>query len=159
MKKDINKEQILDFFNNVEIYTGSSNVVEYITFGRSGVQPVSVLEWLKSIGKYDDTEYVERQINVYDCQSAEEAREKLTESELKIYGFLDIENDFAPDKFSEEYGTGYELAAEYLTSGFCSDETLVKFIECMITAEGDSEWCKKLKQDKDVVKFLELLYK
>lgn len=139
MKKDINKEMIINFFNSVESLSGG-NAVEYFELGTEVIKPTRILEWLKSVDKYNESRYNNKPI---------------TDENLCEYSFLDLENQFAYGKFSEDYNTGYELAAEFLLSNYCSEEQLKWFINELIAYELDTEdnpedfvWCDKVKEEQ-----------
>jgi len=118
MKKDVTKEMILEFFDTVEDFSGASNAIEYFVLGGGVIRPTQVLEWLKLVGKYRECRYEDTPI---------------TDQNLAIYSFLDIENEFADEQFGDDYAPGYELAAEFLLSDACTEEQFKWYINKLVT--------------------------
>lgn len=133
MRKNITKEDVLNALDAVGYEIGE-NALEYIIIKRVGIMPTKVIEWLKSVGKYDDEYFLNTQrcLGDFDGIADDEIRKrKINDDELYMYAFLDIENEFAEEQFEEDYDTGYELAAGFLLSEYCTDEQFKALMEAM----------------------------
>lgn len=133
MRKNITKEDVLNALDAVGYEIGE-NALEYIIIKRVGIMPTKVIEWLKSVGRYDDEYFLNTQrcLGDFDGIADDEIRKrKINDDELYMYAFLDIENEFAEEQFEEDYDTGYELAAGFLLSEYCTDEQFKALMEAM----------------------------
>lgn len=133
MRKNITKEDVLNALDAVGYEIGE-NALEYIIIKRVGIMPTKVIEWLKSVGKYDDEYFLDTQRcrDGYKGMTDDEIREqKINDEELHMDAFLDIEYEFAEEQFEEDYDTGYELAAGFLLSEYCTDEQFKALMEAM----------------------------
>lgn len=133
MRKNITKEDVLNAFDAVGYEIGE-NALEYVLLKSVGIMPTKVIEWLKSVDKYDDEYFLDTQRckDSYKGMTDDEIREqKINDEELHMDAFLDIENEFAEEQFEEDYDTGYELAAGFLLSEYCTDEQFKALMEAM----------------------------
>lgn len=130
MRKNITKEDILNAFDAVGREIGE-NALEYVILKSVGIMPTKVIEWLKSVGKYDDGYFLDIQGRCNGITDDEIREQKINDEELHMDAFLDIEYEFADEQFESDYDIGYELAAGFLLSEYCTDEQFKAFLEAM----------------------------
>lgn len=133
MRKNITKEDVLNAFDAVGYEIGE-NALEYVLLKSVGIMPTKVIEWLKSVDKYDDEYFLDTQRCKDGCKGMtdDEIREqKIHDEELHMDAFLNIEYEFADEQFESDYDIGYELAAGFLLSEYCTDEQFKVFMEAM----------------------------
>lgn len=130
MRKNITKEDILNAFDAVGREMGE-NALEYVILKSVGIMPTKVIEWLKSVGKYDDGYFLDIQGRCNGITDDEIREHKINDDELRLDAFLDIEYEFADEQFESDYDIGYELAAGFLLSEYCTDEQFKAFLEAM----------------------------
>lgn len=130
MRKNITKEDILNAFDAVGREIGE-NALEYVILKSVGIMPTKVIEWLKSVGKYDDGYFLDKQGRCNGVTDDEIREHKINDDELRLDAFLDIEYEFADEQFESDYDIGYELAAGFLLSEYCTDEQFKAFLEAM----------------------------
>lgn len=144
----LSKQEILDAFKLVEDTIGE-NVIEYIILYAHKINPTRVIEYLKSVDKYDDVEYLRTRRLVYNDKGPnDKIRQEIGVGKLRLYSFLDMAEEFAFGKYNDEYNNGYELAAEFLSSDYCSEEQFKLFMNKAIYYEhmDDDEKIMKIRR-------------
>lgn len=103
----LSKDELLTLFMALEDYNGATNSLEYVILSRRGIDPMEVINYLKSVKQYNGEDI----------------------SDLSLCSFLDIFLEFVPEElWDEAYEQGYMLAADFLTSNFISDECVKDFL-------------------------------
>lgn len=136
------KEEILEALNFVEQIHGT-NAVEYIILKDCGISRTKVIQFLKEADRYNDFNYIayenSKTRNIY----SEEIRNDISDFVLKNYSFLDMQDDFAYEQYSEDYSYGYELASEFLISRFCEENEFKAFMKKLLSMEKIPKEYKK----------------
>lgn len=134
MKSNLNKQDILEAFQLMQDIL-DCNVVEYKCLKWYPINGLKVIEWLKSVGKYNDKNYLSyAHLMTYNLYSDDELRAEITNKKLDTYSFTDFDSDFADVYYdSDGSNTGYELTAEFLLSEYCTEEEFNAFMDDMLS--------------------------
>lgn len=138
MRKNITRKDLLDAFYQLGCEV-DEDPIEDVILKSVGIMPEKVIEWLKSVEKYNGESYYEEDGYLY------------------LATFVDIMNDYAEEIEEEEIGDGildyydssYCIAADFLLSEYCTDKQYEDFINSMYKEEVENG-CENLLDDEEI---------
>lgn len=128
MKSNVTTQEIRELFYECEEISDEYLFVD-MPLIKFGIDLRVVLDWLKSIGEYDDTFYVE---GLYGDDFDENI-----DVDAKVYSFQDVAVNFMPENYDRsDEEISYDIAAQFITSSFCTEAQFKSFIKEVTDYEG-----------------------